>query len=367
MKKKILFFAMAAAVISTSSCTENPQDAKIFSETNAISFRVLAEKTRVSSMDANNIKDFSVSASTESANLQLNATVNGFNYFNEINVIKGIGGSVWDYAPHKYFDGITSKVNFFAWSPAGSRNIAAVSGASNISNPISNPLVLGTDAYIEYSVPTNESNALLQQEDLLLATALDQTGANPQVALNFKHALSMLTFSVLNKYPADITFVIDKIELASIDNSGKVLFSDATGSTSTTTWTTSGNKTESVFANIPVAGISYRGQGATGSSYISLTTPWEGVTVLPQEVGKNSTTPVTTLKVWYHVTDGEGNAIVVGKPATFAEYKFPDNYKLEIGKKYDIKMAVVGNIPELIQIDFTVSVTDWTSADVVVE
>jgi hypothetical protein len=367
MKKRVLFFTAAAAVIVSSSCSEASRDVMPFNEQDAIGFRVLTEKTRVLPMDGNNIKDFSVSASAESVNLQLSATESGFNYFNEINVVKGIGGSVWDYAPHKYFDGKTSRVNFFAWSPSGSRNIAAVAGATDINTAIGDPTLFGTDAYIEYSVPSNESGAVLKQEDLLLAAALNWTGANPQVALTFRHALSMLTFSVLNRYPADIIFVIDRIELASIDNSGKVLFSDAAGNTGTTTWTTSGKKTESVFVNIPPAGISYRGQGSTGNSYISLTTPQEGVVVMPQETGKNSAAPVTTLKVWYHVSDGAGNAIVTGKTATFAEYFFPNDFKLEIGKKYDIKMAVVGNIPELVQIDFTVSVADWTDTDVVAE
>lgn len=182
MRKKTLIFSLKnspllllimASIVFACSSTENTP-----SKENSIGFRSLVESTRIGEMTTENVKNFMVSAIwTKAPNTYEQ------NFMNKVLVERQ--DSDWAYSPSRYWPS-SGTIDFYAYSPGES------SGVKSFTIVDYNDTTTPHDVAIEYDVTTD----VLMQEDFLVATALEKTGADGTVLLNFDHVLSYITFEL---------------------------------------------------------------------------------------------------------------------------------------------------------------------------
>lgn len=200
MSKNYLFTAISASslalMLAATSCVDSNESTSPENpaEGSAIRFAPTTEySTKAGDITTNNLQSFQVFAYTGRATapsvLMNNVTVN-----------RG-EDNVWTYSPLQYWPDVP--VDFFAYSPA-----------ALIGNGIS-PMETGTY--------TNFPNT----RDLVYAVSLDNVGKkygdNPQVLLNFKHAMSKVTLN-LSSSNKEIRVDISTVALANIKSEGKFIF-----------------------------------------------------------------------------------------------------------------------------------------------
>jgi hypothetical protein len=164
-----LFTVFGLAGMSGCS-TDEVLSSEQLAKKNEISFRVSETRTGTSLKagiaNASTITNFTLSGITDAGNTLLDGVV----------VTRSSDGSAWDYAPKTVWPAADTKVDFYAYSPGNSRNVATPGFKGN------------QDHTVTYTVPTQHNG----QEDFLVAVQEHTvtSGAQDPVQLNFKHALS---------------------------------------------------------------------------------------------------------------------------------------------------------------------------------
>ncbi|MDR1882659.1 MAG: fimbrillin family protein [Prevotella sp.] len=126
-------------------------------------------------------------------------------------VYRGEGGTGWYYSPQAYFPTASGTVEFFAYSPSGSKYASGLGTASDENQTIA------------YTVP-KPNGSITTQEDLLVA--YESVGSDvyaigsPTVTLMFRHALSRISVSAYSSHTEPVT--ITRLELKNLKNSGKL-------------------------------------------------------------------------------------------------------------------------------------------------
>lgn len=194
MKRRILFSALAVALVAMVGCSKD-EPVENFSPENAIQFGTYLGRnasTRATVVDVAKLATdaFGVFAYyTGTANFTGNEVPN---FMKNQKVYSSNNGTTWTYSPLKYWpNNVGEKVTFLAYAPYHDN------------------VVVNTDATIDYTVDTN----VLKQEDLLY---LDQTnsginqsgtidktgtinmtkpGVNDKVTFHFAHALSRIGYT----------------------------------------------------------------------------------------------------------------------------------------------------------------------------
>lgn len=271
--------AALAALVLTSCSNDTEGISETANSANLVSFRAISDKTetKATPTDVGNFSNFTVNASA--TNVPNPAT---FNFMSALPVTRGVGTSgVWSYAPAKYWP-TSGSVNFFAYSPAGSRNITALTPS-------------GATSTIEYTVPLTYSVNKPTQEDFIVATNSASSGS---VTLAFGHALSMVSFQATNAMSA-MTVVVKGISLVNLDNTGTLTL-DATGASYA--WSNNTTFDQKYEASLPVAGVSL---APNTTSPQLLTSANEGLMILPQKpTGATITDPTA-------MPSGGGSYVVV--------------------------------------------------------
>lgn len=257
--KKLFIFAVAAAMLV--GCNNDDQTGSATTDGNAVGFRpVITKNTRATEATAANIKDFKAfGAWTGSV-----APANTFDFMYGTNVVRGTG-STWTYSPLAYWPA-TGTVDFYAFSPAGSRGIVSVFD------------IVDADPIIEYAVPTDKA----LQEDFLVAKAegLDKEDHTGEVQLTFDHALAQLVFQARSALK-DVVFNIEAIEITGLQTNGELDLSDVASG-----WDLATNVTPAFAdysAPIFTTQVNYT---ASTTKYNNVTGPNDGLMVMPQTLTK---------------------------------------------------------------------------------
>lgn len=233
---KLSIYAVAAGafIALASGCTANDEvDTPAENAGRAISFAANTEYSRSGDITTNNLSTFNVYAytgGTESpGKLMDNVTV------------RKTTNNVWTYAPTAYWPAQES-VDFYAFSPASWVGTASP---------------LGPVAYHDYP----------GTEDIVYAVNTGLTGGavNPQVVMNFRHALSKVTIKMKSS-DSNLKVEVSNVVLANIMSKGNFNFpSETTSSTQTEsnvgTWADQ---------NTPITYVYHMSQSA--SDLITLTT-----------------------------------------------------------------------------------------------
>lgn len=358
--KKIFIIAAAAAMTAT-ACSDKQIAGGNQNEENAIGFRPVTHKpTRAAETTIQNIKDFKVFGLWNGS----------YDFMYSVGVIRG-DGSTWSYAPVRYWPS-TGDVDFYAYSPAGSRGIVHSEMFPRTSS-------------VAPVIPFTVSPDNVLQEDFLVtaAPAKNKSNTGGQVQLNFAHALSQLVFEVRNAV-RDVNFEITDIVVTGLCTDGEInmLLVPQSGRWNEVTvpvWTITNNNVVSDFAApINIISVPYEPQAA---KYTRLSGPNDGLMVLPQEFSNSGNgsdadgngipddyeadNTKNYLKVTYGVKLNDGSVEIV--PAGTTIYLSFNGLLsgFEIGKKYIFQIDLTGSAVSLDPIDFTVSgVTDWTEETV---
>ncbi|GAB6122965.1 hypothetical protein JCM30204_41140 [Dysgonomonas termitidis] len=129
-------------------------------------------------------------------------------------VYRNEGVTGWTYAPEVFYPTVTGNnyVEFFAYSPSGSRHVNPGLGAAG-DDP--------TSQVIGYSVPVPASTGATAQEDLLVAYGkVLKAGYESPVKLQFRHALSRILVAAKSEVSAAVT--ITGLELKNVYSTGEL-------------------------------------------------------------------------------------------------------------------------------------------------
>jgi hypothetical protein len=282
MKKGLFFAAIAAIAMTGCSSDETIEQQTLEAQSPAIGFRTVANSgTRATEMDGANITNFQVSALY--SDNQTDGTSDAATLMDKVVVTRDLNASTYSYAPAKYFPVDGEPVDFYAFSPAGSRNLTTVTPA-NTPNTDATSTDGVTSIAFAYEVPTG-AGAEKNQEDFLVASKLQVVGTtNPtEVLLGFDHALSKVTFSAKN-VAEGTTVNITGLKLVNLGNSATLTMSYADAVPAPTkagyVWSAPVNTTQTYVASVPTTGFSL--VGASNPSPSILSTDNEGLMVLPQ-------------------------------------------------------------------------------------
>ena len=208
MKKSLFYVALGAMVLT--SCA---QDEVLDTQKDAVQFSVVADKaSRGEVTTTDNIDNFMVKA--------FNVDANGFNtsvFMDNMEVYRTKTEGTWSdwtYNSTKFWPN-KGAINFYSYSPAdlNDKSFATV----NIENTVgSNGSTSNLGAQtIEYTVPA----VCADQIDVLYALNTNMTKANPNVGVNFRHALSQVVFHAKN-IKEDLIVEIEGVRVVYVKNSG---------------------------------------------------------------------------------------------------------------------------------------------------
>lgn len=306
--KKISIIA-ATVVITLAACSDENVTSGLGENGKEVAFRTITDKgTRAAVTDATNMLSFTVTGWWDSDDSNSYGDAGKGSYlFDAKDITRGeTGGTEWDYTPKRYWP-LAGTVDFFAYSPASSKNL--ITGMKGLKK--ATPEII-------YTVPAvAENNA---QEDFLVAAFLDASGGT--VALNFQHALSRVKFEA-KKNVDDVEYLIDGIELVKLNSTGELditalngtasVFPATTGfaydpATPLVLWTNQSTVTDYAvdFSNSPVS-VKY-------DEYTSVIGVTNGLMVMPQK---------TELGEVYGKTDIGNNKPNSGEKITLADLVTP--------------------------------------------
>lgn len=275
MNKIITLAAIAA--IALSSCSKDTPSADATSASNAIEFRTNLSKATPT--DNGNFTAFSLNAST---------TASAFDFMKDVKVSRDVvsAPATWSYAPAKFWPTNGATVYFFGFSPVNSRNITTAPAIPTAST-----------STIGYTVPLSYTAGSATDEDFVVAATKGTSGS---VALDFKHALSMVTFQARNITDTkhNTQYTIEKIEMLNLANVG-TLTQDASTVTGSFSWTVpiAGALQQKTYI-VPVVdgGLAVNNGGTAGDAvgYKSVTPLGTGTMILPQTTPQLNDSQTTT-------------------------------------------------------------------------
>jgi hypothetical protein len=286
----------------------------------------MTAKTRVASTTLSTLTSFTVAANLKEVTT---STTPAFTHFGGIDVIRK-GESSWDYAPKQYYPASGKPVNFYAYSPAGSRHVESFTNAQTSS----------TEAVtIKYTVPfaTKEANGgtpAVTQEDLLVSK---QTAASETVKLDFIHALSRINFSAVNLNTADLTYFVEKVELKELYNTGELDIAalDIENDQYKPWWNIPTSSTNDATYSVTFAeggAPVYGSDDPNASKSYRLNTPEQGLMVLPQTIETGDSKDKIVV-VTCHARNGAG--VKTSLPAATFELAASDDFSFNINTQYN--------------------------------
>jgi hypothetical protein len=331
-------------LLSVSGCVSGEDDPKPDRPPDPQSaIRFFAQDTK-SLVTGKSLASFSVYANVDDASGTVGRNGHrGFNDFEALNATRL--GDQWSYGSVYWPNDTSIPLSFYAFSPLASSNLEEV---------YSNMATTGKDsAYIQYEVPP-ESDVENAQEDLLVCFVRQTAAQGTTVNLQFRHALSMVSFSACNP-SADTTIVIDSISLTHLYNRGQLNLADFRAND--VNWIPlPGAKRVDYTAAIPQAGVALEAGGydATYKTLLSSSAP---LLVLPQSfhaeanVALHDTYPM--VRVVYHAYGPQGIVVPNGSVRYFPFA--PDHpagitsgppvhtttvgdFVFQAGKSYDIRL-----------------------------
>lgn len=369
MKKYWLTFTITALLAG--ACSNEEVTMQEVDSGTGIEFRSLTDKTitRAAITDETSIVGFTVTGwwdktgADPTTNYGSNVATDGVYLFNGFTIARGEDEATkWDYSPKRYWPANgKGTVDFFAYSPASSRNLNA--GLEDFNG-----------ATIEYTVPQIAETGL-QQEDFLVAKSTRLTSGT--VALNFQHALSRVKFFA-KKSNAGITYVIDKVELINLASTATLdLVNDFpnqtslayTGTTPLILWEKDNNSVVNYEVDMSGSPVYLL------SDFNSILGTTSAVMVMPQKTTLATTGTVApsggefAIAVSYRAYIG--TFYYAGTPTTsktqyFAVkdpvYSSGDGIAFEIGRQYNFYLTFGGEASAT-AITFQVNVSDWASEE----
>ena len=267
------------------------------------------------------------------------------NLFDSVTVALQAGGG-FDYSPKKYYSIGATGASFFAYSPVNAnKNIVSKTGVE--------PLVATKGFTYMVTPPDSTVNkGHTEQDDLLVADAAVTTLAAP-VNLNFEHALSRVFVKAANGLSENV--VITRLVLKNLRTTGNL--SGTSGAWVWGGYTAAVGDYKYVLAESGVAVKAGVGTDVpSGNDPVLVTSMEQGMMVLPQvPIFANGGDPYQgdfVLEVNYDVANLTNQIahIVIDTSGSF-EFK--------AGNQYAITVEFDDTNTGLIEINFTITVTDF--------
>ena len=193
--RKFLFFAAFAAAMFTGCSKDNEIESANNNGLNEIGFRAYTSKgeTKAGATTTANFSNFKVYGNWNDGTYK--------NYI-EGQIVEN-DGTDWTYSPKRFWP-ISGNVDFYAYSPATSLNVAFTN-------------VLTAPTFV-YTVPA----IFNRQEDLLISQVKSQTAttSSGSVTLPFDHALSQFVFEARG-VTEGLVYTVEKIELVQVNSTAK--------------------------------------------------------------------------------------------------------------------------------------------------
>jgi hypothetical protein len=233
-----------------------------------------------------------------------------------LSVTSSDSGTTWSYgAPVNW--PAQGRVSFFAYAPSGSATVAqsAADGTPKISFTVS-----GTES---------------AQKDLLIATPVkDDRGMvhadGSSVLLNFKHALSRISFSgLLSDSDDDRDITVKQITLKGLYGSGTTPLTDPA------VWTLSGDADQNYTVSVAdgtLSGAQFTAQG------VSLTAEGDHLFLMPQTVARTIDTPTMDVTLVIGGTEVEYSVESLSPAVWQQGHSY--NYQLVVGPT-DLRVIVI--------------------------
>lgn len=321
MKKNLFILAATAAMLASCSNDETTAVNKTLNAPQEITFRSTTDgMTRAVNTDLTYLQTngIYVSARNSSDDSEFNGFTNKHFTYNT---------SVWSSSP-AYLWPSSGDLDFYAYAPAASGQITA------------------HDDYKSFAVTPSATAA--EQIDLVFANAngKNKTNSGTGVALNFRHAESMVAINLKNSN-ADMTMTVGDVVIGNVKNSGTYSYTKiAEGTTGT--------------GSLPLNGWTYTGAANTtytqtvtnGSAYSTATAAQAGVDMIliPQELTKATTYasgeagaafdgPYITVQLKIQ----QGGAYIVGTEGAFVTAMWPlPTLTWDPGHKYTYIIDLAG-------------------------
>lgn len=364
MRKGLLFFLATFVTIALAlvSCT-NDENLDV-SEGGAIEFRTLVEKSdglRAAITKEESILGFTVTGiKTNDAGTQVTSSPYLFNGFS---IARGEDeNNLWNYTPKRFWP-VEGAVNFYAYSPASSKNVT--SGLLDFS------IATGGRKTITYNVP--KISITEAQEDFLVArTSKKKTSP---VTLRFHHALSRVMLFARTSQ-TKVTYTIDKIVLRNLYSQGELDLTSTlipeTGNLNYAStlqpWFAKGSRTDYMadMSKSPVYML---------NGYTPVLGNTNAIMVLPQattlKTSDEKTAPTTEFAIEVHYKAFVDDIYYAGsKDVSAVKYfavKAPTTTNtpltFEMGRQYNFMLTFGDDVGDII--DFEVSLSDWNNEPVI--
>ena len=324
-----------------SSCTNEELIDTALSYDNAISFDLNIEEQNKNNFSDKNSKaveitdaslsDFGVFAYYAPTGV-FNANSSTPNYMNNQHVTKN--GDLWTYAPIKYWPAAGS-ISFFAYAPYNMAISTATTGT-----PV-----------LTYTVP----ETIPDQIDLLVADPIaNRVNDKQSIALNFKHALSCITFNAqtVETLPTGHTIKIKEVSITNLKNTATQTYSDPTDLTKWNWVTTTSTPTTNYLLSIENKMFEDKALTAKSEPISS----WNGLLMpIPQTLGDDIEIKITA----DYFQDGAANST----PITATRKLNTIIPSLDKAQKYTINLSISGIVVEA---NITCTVADWTMQTITV-
>lgn len=311
-----------------------------------ISFRTQGgmPELRTTGTTINNIDAFVVYGTDDVAA----AKTTPVNIFDGITVAKKAGTTDFEYNPKKYYSAGATDADFVAYSPVSAK-------LSNFST--ANLTDATATASFDYEVVIPNATGNTTQEDLLVAgTRADATSSNA-VGFAFQHALSRIFVKATNAMSE--TVVIKGLELKNLYSTGTITGTlvDPTPPETKKIWTWSWDNHDVVIGYPYVLASSGIAVPAGVSTATLVTSMEQGMMVLPQKTVNPSDDQVFNaddfaLEVTYDVANLTGEKAYI---------LLPNGFEFLPNTQYAITVAFSASTTNLIEINFEISVGDFTN------
>lgn len=364
MKQKLFLGLSLLAIAGMWTACTNDEAMDFAGGQRAISFRTqggMPEVTKATATTNDHIDAFVVYGSdTNGATTPVTVTL----FDGETIGRKAGSTNTFTYNPLRYYSLDAEYANFVAYSPVSAK------------------MAKGTDPTkttftYEVLAPDGATGKTTQEDLLIAGTKIKKDGfGKGSVKVNFEHALSRVFVKAKNEMKETVT--ITGLKLKNLYSKGTITGTPPTGYTLPDTgdpmeyydhwtwaWTvTADTKTDYSYALAQSGGIAVKTMGSSENAVL-VTSMEQGMMVLPQVVANTADDPTAAgvkdfaLEVTYSVGNLTGQVAYVflkKKDAT------PNTFEFVPGKQYAITVNFGGSsTPELIQIGFDVSVSDFTN------